>query len=191
MQPKFIKSAKNIYTDLIYDDEIEICFMGRSNVGKSTVINSIANFSIAKSSKTPGRTQLINLFDFGKYRLVDLPGYGYAKISKEQQMQISNMISDYISARKNLYCVFQVCDIRNIMPIDKEMNQVIRSRFANYYVILNKVDKLNKSYFDNNKFKIAKALGVDVDKLIPYSAMAKTNISRLYQAINTAIKDVL
>ncbi|MDE7434159.1 MAG: ribosome biogenesis GTP-binding protein YihA/YsxC, partial [Mycoplasmoidaceae bacterium] len=92
------------------DDKTEFCFIGRSNSGKSTIINAIANKKIAKSSSMPGRTQLVNFFDCGKYRIVDLPGYGFAKVSKESKKYLSLIIEEYLLHRKNLFGVFQICD---------------------------------------------------------------------------------
>ena len=79
--PSFIKSCFST-KDWMNDDKREICFIGRSNVGKSSLINALANAKIAKTSNTPGRTQLANFYDFEKFRLIDLPGYGFAKVSK-------------------------------------------------------------------------------------------------------------
>ena len=84
----FIKSASK-ESEWINDDKIEICFIGRSNVGKSTLINALAKQKISRTSNTPGRTQLVNFFDFGKYRLIDLPGYGYAKVNKDKKKNLT------------------------------------------------------------------------------------------------------
>lgn len=184
---KFLKSAKNIDTDFPIDNVMEFCFMGRSNVGKSSVINALANQIIAKRSKTPGRTQLVNLFDFGDFRLVDLPGYGYAKINKEQQQQISLMIGDYLTKRKNLFCVFQVCDIRTVTELDLKMINFIKTRFTNYYIILNKCDQVSKSFFDNNRSKISQKLSTPSERLIPFSATEKINVAYVKKIINNIV----
>lgn len=187
---KFIKSATT--ADMIgLDDQItEFCFIGRSNVGKSTLINALANEKISKTSKTPGLTQLINIFDFKDYRIVDLPGYGYAKVSKNKKFEITNMINDYINNRPNLFCVFMICDIQTITELDKQVYKDVCTRFNNVYVILNKADKVNKSYFDNNKVKIAKTLNIDVSKLIPISAANKINIAYIKKLMNVMTKKI-
>lgn len=183
----FIKSAISI-TDWIIDSKKEICFLGRSNVGKSSLINSLANKSIAKTSKTPGRTQLINFFDFDSYRLVDLPGYGYAKISKTKKEEINNFLFEYLSKRKNLCGIFQICDIRVLTPQDVEVSSFIKKKFENHYIILNKADKLGKSFFNNNCLKISKLLNVDKSNLIPVSAKYKYNLNDLTLVINKIVK---
>jgi len=185
---KFIKSATTVDQIALNDKMVEYCFIGRSNAGKSSLINALANAKIAKTSKQPGRTQLINIYDFVQYRIVDLPGYGYAKVSKDKKYDINNMIVDYMSNRENLFCVFQICDIQNITPIDISVHTNVTKKFANVYVLLNKSDKVNKSYFDNNKVKIAKQLNTKVENLIPVSAMAKINIAYMKQIMNNFAK---
>lgn len=180
----FIKSAAS-YSDWICDSKKEICFVGRSNVGKSSLINALANQSIAKTSNTPGRTQLVNFFDFGKFRLIDLPGYGYAKVSKEKKLELLSMINEYLIKRENLIFVFQICDINVITDKDVEMADFLKNNFDNFAILLNKMDKYNKSHFDNNKHKIAKYLNVDVDKLIPISAKKKNNLNKILEKINS------
>lgn len=181
---KFVKSADCVDAIAIDDTITEFCFIGRSNVGKSTLINALANQSLARTSKQPGRTQLINVFDFGSYRIIDLPGYGYARVSKSKKYEINQMIVDYISNRPNLFSVFQICDIQHITDMDIDVYKNVKKRFVNVYVILNKIDKVNKSYFANNKLKIAKLFGCKPEHLIPISAFKKLNISYIKKLLN-------
>lgn len=187
MNPFFIKSASNI-NDWINDDISEICFTGRSNVGKSSLINALARNKISKTSNTPGRTQLVNFFQFKNFRIIDLPGYGYAKVSKNKKIELDSMIFEYLSLRKNLYAVFQICDCNVITADDVEIANFIKKKFFNHYIILNKLDKQNKSFFHNNKHKIANHLNVDPNRLIAVSAKNGMNINKLYELMNDIIK---
>lgn len=92
----------------------EFAFIGRSNVGKSSLINMICNHKgLAKTSAQPGKTQTLNLFDIdGQWQICDLPGYGYAKVSKEKRYKFSNMIKYYLQKRENLMCLFVLIDLR-------------------------------------------------------------------------------
>ncbi len=183
----FIKScASNL--DWPKDDRKEVCFIGRSNVGKSSLINALANEKIAKTSNTPGRTQLANFYDFDDYRLIDLPGYGFAKVNKSKHYELSKIISEYIYVRSNLICVYQVIDISVITDLDIKMFETISKRFANHYVILNKIDKQNKSFFNNNIKKICEKFNTTEEKFIPVSSKEKTNINILKKSILAMVK---
>ena len=127
----------------------EVAFVGRSNAGKSTAINSITNRnSLAKTSKTPGRTQLINFFKVNENkRFVDLPGYGFAKASKEKQKSWNRLVTNYIKYRQSLKGVVLIIDIRRgfgemdlmfldfYLPLNKQL-----------HILLSKADKLSKQY---------------------------------------------
>tara|TARA_B100000029_G_scaffold349472_1_gene341818 strand:+ start:675 stop:1259 length:585 start_codon:yes stop_codon:yes gene_type:complete len=142
----FIKSISNI--DQAPDDNgSEVAFVGRSNAGKSTTINVITNRkNLAKTSKTPGRTQLINFFNLDKdIRFVDLPGYGYAKTSKEKQKSWGQLVTDYIKTRRSLKGVVLIIDIRRGVG---EMDQMFLDFFIplnkSLHIILTKTDKINR-----------------------------------------------
>ncbi|MGL4647488.1 MAG: ribosome biogenesis GTP-binding protein YihA/YsxC [Mycoplasmoidaceae bacterium] len=183
----FIKSAFS-EEDWIHDEKVEICFIGRSNVGKSSLINALAKEKISRTSNTPGRTQLVNFFDFGKFRLIDLPGYGYAKVSKEKKEELNTMIETFLVKRNNLYAVFQICDAGVITERDQKMANFLKHKFSNFYIILNKVDQQNKSYLNNYLSSIAKYLKVDEKNFIAVSAKKNTNINKLEQMIDQIIK---
>ena len=107
---KFVKSVQTINDIDLAKNMIDFCFFGRSNVGKSSLINALANQTISRTSKHPGRTQLINIFSFNNYRIIDLPGYGYANVSKDKKINIDNMLNDYINHSLTLFAVFLICD---------------------------------------------------------------------------------
>ena len=117
---KFIKSA-NYIDEYFIDDRNQICFIGRSNAGKSSLINSLANNLIAKTSSTPGRTRLVNFFDFENFILVDLPGFGFATGSKQNKEELEKIIYEYLLYSKKLICICQLCSIDVITDSDKEI----------------------------------------------------------------------
>jgi len=142
----FFKSISNI-NQAPDDIGSEVAFVGRSNAGKSTTINVITNRkNLAKTSKTPGRTQLINFFNLDEnIRFVDLPGYGYAKASKDKQKSWGRLVTDYIKKRRSLKGVVLIIDIRRGVG---EMDQMFLDFFIplnkSLHIILTKTDKINR-----------------------------------------------
>ena len=185
----FIKSATN-NTNWIHDQVTEICLIGRSNVGKSSLINVLANQQIAKTSKTPGRTQTVNFYNFDNYRLVDLPGYGYMQGGHKLKDQIANIIDEYLSTRVNLYGVLQICDANVITDIDVQMSKNLKFRFKNHYVILNKIDKGTISMYQNKLHSISKYLNVPSNQIIFLSVKKRINVNKISTLINNIIKQV-
>jgi GTP-binding protein len=129
-------------------DKNEIAFAGRSNVGKSSLINTLTGRnSLARTSNTPGRTQQLNFFDLGgALYMVDMPGYGYAKVSKRQREDWNKLIFDYLRGRPNLRCVFILIDGRHGMKdSDEELMKMLDETAVSYQIILTKCDKSKKS----------------------------------------------
>ena len=144
---KFIKSANQV-SQFPEDSGNEIAFVGRSNAGKSTVLNAIFNRkNIAKTSKTPGRTQLVNFFKLNDdFCIVDLPGYGFANVSREKRKQWDWLISNYFKTRAALTGVFLVVDgRRGITDLDRVFIDFYLPLEKSLHVLINKSDKLNKS----------------------------------------------
>jgi GTP-binding protein len=144
---KFIKSANQV-SQFPEDSGNEIAFVGRSNAGKSTVLNVIFNRkNIAKTSKTPGRTQLVNFFKLNDdFCIVDLPGYGFANVSREKRKQWDRLISNYFKTRAALTGVFLVVDgRRGITDLDRVFIDFYLPLKKSLHVLINKSDKLNKS----------------------------------------------
>ena len=134
-------------------DKPEYAFIGRSNVGKSSLINTIVQKKgLAKTSQTPGKTQLINHFLIDqKWYLVDLPGYGYAKISKTEREKFESMIHNYLSHRENLLCTFVLVDIRHEpQKIDMEFINRLGEEGIPFCLVFTKADKLSKTAVDRN-----------------------------------------
>ena len=143
----FLKSSSNS-TECPKSNLKEFAFIGRSNVGKSSLINMLFdNKNLAKTSKKPGKTKLINHFIINdKILLADLPGYGYAKLSKFESKKINVLIHDYIENRNNLFKVFLLIDIRH-EPIKTDMKfiEYLDNISINFHIIFTKSDKIKKS----------------------------------------------
>lgn len=172
----------------------EIALVGRSNVGKSSLINCLTNRNkLARTSSTPGKTATINFYTIekDKYRLVDLPGYGYAKVSKQKLENWSNMIDTYLSSRYNLLHVIQLVDARHAPSKDDiTMNDWIRSYNYTPIVVATKIDKLKKSQIDKNLEIIYNDLKLDDNSiLIPFSSEKRTGRDELTQLIHDLIGD--
>ncbi len=173
---KFMTSA--VTESQYLDSELpEIAVVGRSNVGKSSLINLLLNRkNLARTSSTPGKTQLINFFDIdGKFTLVDLPGYGYARVSKEQKKSWGKIIETYLKKRKNLLEVILLVDLRHKPTTeDIEMYHWIKSYGFNGIVIATKCDKIAKSKYKKHIDIIKKALDIENDSLIvPTSTLSR------------------
>jgi len=130
----------------------EFAFIGRSNVGKSSVINMICNKKVAHTSGKPGKTRLINHFLVNNaWYVVDLPGYGYASVSKTDRVEFEKFISFYILERKNLVCLFVLIDVRlPLQAIDAQFMQWLAENEIPFCIIFTKMDKLSKSELQKN-----------------------------------------
>ena len=148
---KFVGSFPS-YKDIPYlEIKRECCFIGRSNVGKSSLINSITGSKkLAKTSKTPGRTQAINIFVISeKINMIDLPGYGFAKVSKVARENLMTLIEEYIENRDKLDHVFLLIDSKiGIKNSDIDMFDLLGNSSRKFSIILTKIDKVSKSYLD-------------------------------------------
>lgn len=174
------------------DDLPEIAFAGRSNVGKSSFINAVINRkNLARTSSKPGKTRTVNFYNVNEeFRLVDLPGYGYASVSKTEKENWAKIIETYLNNRKNLYETILIVDIRH-KPTenDKQMYDWILSYDFTGFVIANKADKISKSKYKTNIDIIMKTLNInDRDLIIPFSSEKKINIDIVREQIENIIK---
>ena len=144
----FVKGVVDL-SGLPRPDRAEVAFAGRSNVGKSSLINALANRkNLARASNTPGRTQELNFFDVaaGRAWLVDLPGYGFAEAPKSHVDAWTRLMLDYLRHRANLKRVFLLIDARRgIGPVDRDVLQLLDKSAVNYQIVLTKTDKIGKS----------------------------------------------
>jgi GTP-binding protein len=145
-QAKFVLSAAKL-SQLPPDQGAEIAFVGRSNAGKSTALNCITRQRIARTSKTPGRTQLINLFSLDdQHRLVDLPGYGFAKVPPELRKNWEKLLTGYLLKRHCLKGLILIMDSRHpLKELDKLMLELAGQRSLSVHILLTKADKLSRS----------------------------------------------
>jgi len=167
-------------------DVPEIAFAGKSNVGKSSMINALLNRKkLARTSSSPGKTQTINLYNINdELRFVDLPGYGYAKVSKTLRESWGKMIESYLTSRVNLKQVFLLVDIRHVPGAnDKMMCEWIQKFGFETFVIATKADKLSNNQRIKQLKLIQNALKLSPDRLIPFSAETKMNADKLWDLL--------
>ncbi len=182
---KFIKSAvePSHYPPAFLP---EIAFAGRSNVGKSSLINTLLNRKrLVKTSATPGRTQLLNFFEINKaFSFVDLPGYGYAKVPASVKKSWGAMVETYLSTRETLKGVVLIMDVRRI-PELQELNFIdwLKHFGLESILILTKADKLSKTKQTQQRLSIAKALFADKNDLILFSAKSRQGKDAVWNAI--------
>ncbi len=165
----------------------EYCFSGRSNVGKSSLINKLLNRkSIARVSSTPGKTITVNFYKVDGIRLVDLPGYGYAKVSDSEKERWAELMESYFNSGRNIKLVFELIDMRhNPAEFDISMLSFLKEAGIPYVIVLTKCDKLNKTEFSNSLKAIGECLG-DLIKnvpVIPFSALKGTGKDELSELI--------
>ena len=170
---KYITSAVT-KEGLILDDVPEISFVGRSNVGKSSLINNLVGIkNLAKTSSTPGLTKMVNYFDVNnnKLRFVDLPGYGFAKVGRSQKDIWSSLMGEYLSLSHSLKLVFVLVDIRHDpTDLDQMMINYLMSYQIPFAVIATKADKLSKAQQKNSLYNISKKLNIRQEMMFVHSS---------------------
>lgn len=169
------------------DDLPEVALAGRSNVGKSSFINTLlGRKNLARTSSKPGKTQLLNFYDIdGKLRFVDVPGYGYAKVSKAERAKWGKMIEEYLTSRDNLRAVVSLVDLRH----DPSADDVQMYEFLKYYeipviVVATKADKVPRGKWNKHESAIKKKLNFDSsDAFIIFSSVNREGLDRSWDTI--------
>ena len=169
----------------------EMCLAGRSNVGKSSFINTLVNRkNFARTSSIPGKTQTLNFYLINNcFYLVDAPGYGYAKVNKQLKNKFGLIMEDYLEGRDNLKMVFLLVDFRH-KPTDDD---VMMYNYLKHYnipvtVVCTKMDKVTKKNQDKNLKLISKTLGIEQQELIPFSTITKVVKQEIYNKLMEEIE---
>lgn len=174
-------------------DKVEIAFAGKSNVGKSSLINALMNRkSLARTSATPGKTQTINFYNVNDVMyLVDLPGYGYAKVSEKEKIQWGKLIERYLNTSKQLKAVFLLIDIRHDPSAnDKMMYEWIVSQGYHPIIIATKLDKLKRSQIQKHVKMIREGLKLlPGTVVIPFSAETKQGREEIWELMDTYLEE--
>jgi GTP-binding protein len=170
----------------------EIALAGRSNVGKSSLINKfLGRRNLARTGNTPGKTQTLNFYNINdQWFWVDLPGYGYAKVPKAVKANWDQMMNRYFSKRETLRAVVQIVDIRHAPSDgDKTMHEWLLARGVPTLVVATKVDKITKGHWQKQLKLIAQGLGLpDWQLILPYSAETGEGVPELHQAVEEILQ---
>ena len=172
----------------------EVAFAGKSNVGKSSLINALMNRkSYARTSAQPGKTQTINFYNINEeIYFVDLPGYGYAKASKVEVEKWGKMIEKYLHTSKQLKCVFLLVDIRHDPGNnDKIMYEWVTANGYSPVIIATKLDKIKRSQISKQVAAIRNGLGAKEAVIIPFSATSKQGREDIYEIIDQILEDTV
>ena len=186
---KYITSAVS-KNGIILDDVPEISFVGRSNVGKSSLINNLVGIKrLAKTSSTPGLTKMVNYFDInGTMRFVDLPGYGYAKVGKGQKDVWSSLMGEYLALSHSLKLVFVLVDIRHEpSELDHMMIDYLIRMSIPFAVIATKADKLSKAAVAKSLQVISKELNIRKEMIFVHSSESSLGKDKILEYIENSI----
>ncbi len=170
----------------------EIVFSGRSNVGKSSLINKVFNRkNLARVSSVPGKTITINFYSCGNdAKIVDLPGYGYAKVAKSEKTRWANMMEQYFNSGRDIKLVVQLVDMRHPATADDiMMMEFLEHAGIDYIVVMTKSDKLNKGEYKSRVENSRQELSfVDPENIIPFSAQTGENVDKIKAIIESRLE---
>ncbi len=183
----FFEKAFGTFEQLTVSDLPEFCFSGRSNVGKSSLINKLTNRkSLARVSGKPGKTVTINFYRADGIRIVDLPGYGYAKVPFAERTRWSDLMEGYFKSGRNIKCVFALIDMRHpATDFDISMLDFMQQMDIPYHIVLTKCDKLNKTEYAERLSSVEEELYgfIDGAEIIPFSAQTGEGADKLKKII--------
>lgn len=170
----------------------EVAFLGRSNVGKSSLINSLLGVrGLARTSSTPGRTQALNFFLINKrFHFVDLPGYGYARVPRDVRESWGEIVTSYLAKRESLMLSIQIVDSRHEpTTLDLQLREWLQTHGKPFLTVATKSDKLSNNDLRKNLERARKLLGVSggAERVIAYSAVTKRGRDEVWRAIEEAI----
>lgn len=187
---KFLMSC-GISSQLPKSDLPEVVFSGRSNVGKSSLINKITNRKgLARVSATPGKTATINFFELKEFMLVDLPGYGYAKVSDAEKERWGELVEGYFAQDRNFALIVQICDIRHKPTADDvQMIEYLSDAGFPFIVVLTKMDKLNKTELKNQTEYYKEFLSQYGAECYPFSALKGDGTEEIKNVIDKYLKE--
>ncbi len=164
----------------------EIAFAGRSNVGKSTLINALVGVrKLAKVGQKPGKTRLINFFNIDdRFMLVDLPGYGWAKVSKSEQEAWGRMIETYLGKRDNLACVVILVDLRRgVLEMDRQLIDYLDAVHKPYLLVFTKADKLKGNVRRDQIRAVSREIDLPIEQMLVTSAEKKHGLAAVWEAL--------
>ena len=169
----------------------EIAFAGRSNVGKSSMLNKILNRkNLARVSSVPGKTVTVNFFDCDGVKLVDLPGYGYAKVNFNEIKRWADLMEGYFTSGRNIRLVVQLTDMRHpVTKDDLDMMRFMKSAGYEFIVVMTKSDKLNKGEYKSRVENSRQELSfVDPENIIPFSSQTVENVDKIKAIIESRLE---
>lgn len=194
LEANFVKSAPSLKDCPDAEGRFEAAFVGRSNVGKSTLINLLLHRkNLAKTSNTPGKTRLLNYYDIVvspqkdqrlPLFLVDLPGYGYAKVSKAEQKKWQKSFEQYLKERENLSLIIMLVDGRHgLQNVDLQMWEWLSFYELPVGLVMTKCDKVKRSVWEANRREVAKAFGVEADYIIPVGLKDERHRKQIWDCV--------
>ena len=187
---EFTKSY-GISSQLPESNEPEIAFAGRSNVGKSSLLNKLFNRkNLARVSSVPGKTITINFYDVEGINFVDLPGYGYAKLSKQELSRFGELMEGYFQSGRNIALVVQLIDMRHPLTGDDEgMITFLKEMDIPFIIVMTKADKLKKKAYEERITSARKELEFAGVPIIPFSSVTGLGLNGIKNYIENAIKE--